>query len=186
MQSRRPLLVVVSGAPASGKTTLATRLAVDGELTLVSKDAVKEALADTLGHPDSVEALSTLGIGAYAAMFAMAKALLESGVDLAVESNFRRGKSEPELISLASAADGRVIHCVATPPTIRERYGNRTPDRHPAHLDVARHEDVMRDLADGRYEPLDLGWPTKVVATDEGYRPSYDELRAFALSRSSG
>src|SRR4051794_10844242 len=46
---RSPLAVVVSGIPASGKTTLARQLALALELPLVSKDVIKEALFDALG-----------------------------------------------------------------------------------------------------------------------------------------
>ncbi|MFN2418127.1 MAG: AAA family ATPase [Candidatus Limnocylindria bacterium] len=111
MQSGRPLLVIVSGVPASGKTTLARRLAADGDLTLLSKDAIKEALADALGHPQSVVASSTLGVGAYAALSAMASRLLESSVGVVLESNFRRGTIQDELTRLAPGADAWAVHC---------------------------------------------------------------------------
>lgn len=52
MAGRRPLLVLVNGAPASGKSTLAARLARELALPLIAKDALKEVLFDTLGAPD--------------------------------------------------------------------------------------------------------------------------------------
>jgi predicted kinase len=180
MQSSRPLFVIVSGAPGSGKTTLAGRLAADTDLTLLSKDALKEALSDALGHPETVAASSLLGVGAYAAMFAMTRALLATGAGVAVESNFRRGLSEPELTEASHEADVRVIHCVAEPVTINRRYGDRAVERHAAHLDAARHQDVMRELLDGRYEALEIDAPLLIVRTDEGYEPPYEEVRTFA------
>nr|BFE75939.1 hypothetical protein GCM10020092_092400 [Actinoplanes digitatis] len=39
-------LVLVNGLPASGKTTLASQLAVQLSVPLVSKDSIKELLAD--------------------------------------------------------------------------------------------------------------------------------------------
>ena len=42
-------LVLVTGSPASGKTSLAQPLARQRGLPLLGKDAIKEALFDTLG-----------------------------------------------------------------------------------------------------------------------------------------
>ena len=52
MTAAHPLIVLVNGAPASGKTTLSRRLAGDLGLPLLAKDAIKEVLYDTLGAPD--------------------------------------------------------------------------------------------------------------------------------------
>ena len=45
----KPLLFVITGRPATGKTTLARRLAVDLRLPLIHKDGLKESLYDALG-----------------------------------------------------------------------------------------------------------------------------------------
>ncbi len=47
-----PTLVLVTGAPGSGKTTLAMPLARHLGLPLITKDTIKEALFDTLGTGD--------------------------------------------------------------------------------------------------------------------------------------
>ena len=44
--------VIVSGPPASGKSTLAPALAAALDLPLLAKDVVKDALVDVLGAPD--------------------------------------------------------------------------------------------------------------------------------------
>jgi predicted kinase len=46
------LLVIVSGAPGSGKTTLARRLGAALRLPLLLKDDLKEALYESLGADD--------------------------------------------------------------------------------------------------------------------------------------
>lgn len=66
---RRPLFVVVSGPPASGKSTLAPVLAGELGLPLVAKDTIKEALMSVLPVRD-VEASRQVGHAAVVAMLA--------------------------------------------------------------------------------------------------------------------
>ncbi|MBE8523062.1 AAA family ATPase [Amycolatopsis sp. H6(2020)] len=50
-----PAVIVVSGPPAVGKSTLARELATRLTLPLLSRDAIKEALFDTLGYGDRLQ-----------------------------------------------------------------------------------------------------------------------------------
>jgi predicted kinase len=49
---QKPTLILVSGAPGAGKTTIAARLSRNLRMPMVSKDAVKESLFDSLGWSD--------------------------------------------------------------------------------------------------------------------------------------
>ena len=185
MQSSRPFVVLVTGAPGSGKTTLGRRLADDLGCAFLSKDAIKERLADTHGLPHTVADSNRLGARAYAALFEEAR-VAASDEAVVVESNFRRGMAEPELAEMASAVETRVVHCTTTRQLIEARYRARWADRHPAHLDGLRVDDVLRDLDAGTYEPLQLAVPTLLVQTDHGYQPSYDAVLAFAADGVGG
>ena len=52
MSVTKQVLIIVSGPPASGKTTLSRRLAADLRLPLVQRDSFKEIMFDTLGWQD--------------------------------------------------------------------------------------------------------------------------------------
>jgi predicted kinase len=182
VQSRAPSLVIVSGAPGGGKTTLARRLSSDLRLPLLSRDELQEALADAMGWPSDVPGSMRLGAGSYAVLYRTLAALLEAGSGAVVDSNFKRGVSEPELRPLIAWGTACLVHCTADPATLQARYTDRFArgERHPAHLDGDRAVGLAEDLAAGRYEPLNLPIPTLVVDTEDGWRPSYEEVRDFA------
>jgi adenylate kinase family enzyme len=46
-------IVIVSGPPASGKSSLASRLATDFSLPAITKDGIKETLLDTFVTMDA-------------------------------------------------------------------------------------------------------------------------------------
>lgn len=125
MQLSPPTLIIVSGAPGSGKTTLAHRLASDLHLPLISKDELKESLADATGTPLDMAASMQLGEVAYAILYFVAQRLLKAPTGLIIESNFRRGVSEPELRPLLASSDSRLIQCTAAPDVVLRRYGER-------------------------------------------------------------
>ena len=180
--TRRPTLVIVSGAPGTGKSTLAARLSKKLHVPLLAKDELKETLADALGTPGDVGASQQLGVAAYAVLFLVARQILEGGSSVIVESNFRRSLSERELAQLAASADVRLIHCDVPHAEVERRYLARaeTGDRHPAHRDHDRRAALAADLAAGHFEPLALGGSTLVVDTSDGYRPSFETIAAFA------
>jgi predicted kinase len=182
VQLDAPPLVVISGAPGSGKTTLARRLSLDLGLPLLEKDALKETLSDAMGAPADVPASMRLGGGAYAVLVEVARTLLDAGCGVIVESNFRRDVSEPILEPLVSRSSALLIHCTAATDILTSRYARRfaNGERHPAHLDGARAAGLAEDLSAGRFEPLRLSIPTLVVDSADGWRPSYGEVRDFA------
>jgi predicted kinase len=125
--SRR--LVYVSGAPGSGKTSLAAPLAIELGYALLSKDRIKETLHDILGGPEPDLAWSRrLGGAAMELLWALAA----NAPAVVIEANFRP-YSEYERAKLSGLATQPVeVHCACPPELARQRYNARVT--HPVHV----------------------------------------------------
>jgi predicted kinase len=153
------IAVLVNGPPGAGKSTLAGDLARDLGVPLLSKDLLKEAMADQV-----LSRLPTTGLGAIAsdAMWQLA-ALIDGGV--VVDSFWCAGRDEEYLsrgLQVAGVREAVELWCTADINTMRERF--RTRARHPAHHDEARAgewEQMVRTAV-----PMS-GYPVIDVATDE-------------------
>jgi len=146
-----PVLIVVTGMPSSGKTTVAETLSRRLRLPLIAKDEIKERLYDTLGTGD-VEWSGRLGEAAYKLIFGFARTLLGSGTSTIVEANFFRGQED----EFGALPEHRLVqlHCEAPLDVLLERYSSRT--RHPGHHDKEKVKELAARFESGAHSPLDL------------------------------
>jgi predicted kinase len=152
------LFVVVSGPPASGKSTLAPALARELALPLVAKDTIKDALMSALPVAD-VEASRHIGHGAVAAMLAVAA---ESPIGAVIESTFYRSVAAEALGLLPGALVE--VFCRCEQAVADERYRRRAGTRPAGHFDAARTADELWN--DEVAEPVAGGWPVLEVDTN--------------------
>jgi predicted kinase len=124
-------VVLVSGAPASGKTTLARPLAAELGFALLGKDRIKETLHDALGAPEADLAWSRrLGGAAMELLWALAA----DAPAVVLEANFRP-HSEYERAKIA-ALGGRLVevYCSCPAEVAADRYARRAGASHPVHV----------------------------------------------------
>jgi len=159
-------LVIVSGWPAAGKTTLAAALAGPLEAALLAKDEIKEALFDSLGTGDRAWSRQ-LSDAAYAVMFRLAARRLERGLATIVEGNFERARHAARLEELVALGAGRALEvfCHAPPALLLARSRARLGGaRHAGHDDAGLLAELEALYAGGVQSPL--GVAREVIAVD--------------------
>jgi predicted kinase len=130
-------ILIVSGAPASGKSTLAGALAEVFGYPLLSKDTLKESLFDSLGTPLGKNAGSAAELSRLLSHAAMDLlwSIAPCCPKVILEANFRP-KSHHERERFA-ALEGRKleVYCHCTPEEAARRFQERATraEHHPAH-----------------------------------------------------
>jgi predicted kinase len=132
---RQAHLILITGLPGTGKSTLARALARHRALPLICKDTVKEPLFDVIGAADR-ENSRRLSDASFAVMFALARDCLAAGSNVILEGNFRPGEHE-DAFKDCSVQIAQVL-CRTSEPLRLSRLKARAtdPSRHPGHRDA--------------------------------------------------
>ncbi len=176
-----PTLVVVSGPPGSGKTTLAHEIARALGCPAICRDEIKEGMVRnspgftaTTGDP--------LNVPTNTVFFDVLRRLLTAGVTVVAEAAFQDKLWRPGLEPLVELGEIRIIHSTVDSATRRDRLERRlaTNPGRSAHAD----RDLLKEI-DGRDPALDLfdavalDVPAMQVDTTDGYDPGIKEIVAF-------
>ncbi|HWB92214.1 MAG TPA: AAA family ATPase [Puia sp.] len=175
----KPLLIIVTGRPASGKSTLAAILAREIKCPLISRDELKEGYINTLGvQHEQLDNSAAWHI--YRLFFEVIYLLVSKGVSLVVEAAFQEHLWKPQLLTLRDKTDIRIIICEPGPDLARARFANRlqtNPDRDRFHGDKLVKE--TGGLQTDAYIPVDMDVPTLVVDTTDHYQPDIGQVLSF-------
>jgi len=153
-------IILVTGLPATGKTTLARALAARYGAPLLAKDLVKEWLMDSIGPVDAARSRQ-LSDMSFTMLFAQLAETANAGVDAILDGNFRAGQHEAALRDLADVRIAQVI-CRLDEVTRQQRIAMRAgdPARHAGHGEARAGIDPSNDCF------LDLAGPQLTHAGD--------------------
>jgi predicted kinase len=185
----RPFLVVVSGKPGSGKTTLACRLAEPDALglPLLQRDAIKAGLVASHG-------LETLAVRAvvvplsFDLFFGTIAQWLRAGVSLIAEHSLDSRWHEEPLRDLISLAHTAVIYCDPPDEVAARRFTTRESLLRGVSLP---HIHATKSMQQGsydwrRFDSFDLGVPELRVDTSDGYAPDFAAILTFCRENHMG
>lgn len=172
----KPTVIYVSGAPGSGKTTLAIKLAEHLYVHRISSDLIKGGLAYT--NPQQDRNITTGSV-----FVPMLIEAARHGVSYVVDHVLQKDLAKETIIDkLRPVANIIYIHLQATDPI--ERYIART--NASTVPDVIRRRDTLMERAVHHRKNLhqtsdviELGVPTLIVNTDDGYDPAFEDIIKF-------
>jgi cytidylate kinase len=175
--SHQPLIIYVSGAPGSGKTTLAEKISKELYIPHVSSDLVHGGVRFTEGKPNDRKA------SLHDVFLPLLVEMAQKNISFVVDHVLQRNLSEQDVIEkLTPYANVAYIHTYADDPIARhiERELRRT-DRGAILNEqqrIERSEFHRQNLSNTRAS-LDLNLPLLEVDTTNGYDPDFEAVIAF-------
>lgn len=156
-------IVLISGAPGVGKSTIARPLAAELGFPLFSKDSIKERIHDVLGAPEPIDLDWSRKLGA--ASMELLWLLAGDAPACVLEANFRPGHERQDR-SLAELAEGGIlveVHLNCPPEEAWRRFveRGRRGERHGVHIDAA----MVPEQWSAYLEPVGLGPVVEVDTT---------------------
>lgn len=178
-----PILVIVSGLPATGKTTLAEALGVALMLPVFHKDHFKELLFESRMRPEAeVDRADSRDFGKQSmhVLYAIARELVRCGVSCIIEAYFHPELSAPELAPLARVSRLIQVHCAADDAVTVSRFRARyeAGERHEIHFDATMMADLEQRIHSAHRHPIPLDANLIEVRSDHGFTPSVAGIAA--------
>lgn len=184
----RPVIVLITGAPGSGKSTLGAKLARELRLPFIARDDIRGGLFLSAGAWSSRPRRVPSNDESVEVFLRAVESIVGLGVSCVVEYVVRKG-SPHELERLISVAECRVLHtfCHDAPTRLaRRNHTDRLLNRLPVleslgYSSIEQHTQEtlnrMRSVvADMR---TDFELPMLEVDTSDGYEPELDVIIDF-------
>lgn len=158
MKNTKPTIIVISGLPGAGKTTLGHNLAEFMHLPFLAKDEIREILFNHFG--DDSKNMPMIRDATYEILYSTIKKIVAAGKSVIIESNFEEKFATPQLQSLKDEFNCSLfqIFCSVEARIAFARFQKRSQDgnRHHLHATHNTFEEYKKSLIDNREYHLSL------------------------------
>ena len=178
--NRKPLCIIVTGRPGSGKTTLAKKLGERLWMPVISRDEIKEGYVNTFGVKHDELPADTNGLVSDL-FFVIINQYLAGNISVVIEAAFQHRVWEPRMPKIVELAMPVIVLCCVDDAVAARRHlqrGLENPNREFYHGDrrVAHYRETGEILSPETYAAPQFNVPTIEVSTDGEYVPGIDEI----------
>lgn len=167
----QPTIIIFTGLPGTGKTTLSRKISLQLGLPLIAKDDIKEIMYDEIGWSDKAFsaklARATLGI-----MDHVTEQHLKNELSIILESNYSPKLANEKFQSWQKRYGCVIVQIICRTETdvlARRYYKRQHTDRHPGHNDsgtpASYKINFEHRLANEEDQPLDVNGPVRIIDT---------------------
>ena len=165
----KPLFVIISGLPATGKTHFEKILSAQYNLPLFFKDCFKEMMYDNYEKPPEREMSRFMGKSSVNTLEIISTELLSKGISHIIESNFNAEQFNPHLKKLETQFefDCIQIHLKCDRNILVDRFIERaqSSDIHPGHQGIRFIDEMKERLLTDETIPFSIKSETIFVDT---------------------
>lgn len=177
---RKPYLIVVTGRPGAGKTTLAETLSKTWYLPLLSRDRVKEGYVHTMQVPHD-KLPEDANLLATRAFFDILGFMLDRNVSVIAEAAFQHKLWETFLEPLSEKAEIILVICRVDGRLALDRFLERgMNDENRGYFHGDKGVQMLKSGVQptvGDYNEPNLPYRTVVIDTSDGYTPDLNTLK---------
>ena len=175
----KPYLVIITGFPGTGKTSLGRVLSDYLKAPFITKDAFKEIVFDTLGSSDQAWSRQVSGT-AHRIMDYIIDEELRAGHGVILESNFKADVDSTRFEAIQKKYNCPCIQilCWAEGGILAERFlaRQRSDERHQGQVIDISDEQIRKDFAAGKCEILKIDAPLLEVDTTDFAAVNYEVI----------